>query len=172
MYVCMHVCMYVCMYNFMYVFWIPWHRLEGSCEIGSVHPSSVLLSRRFLGMVSLVFSKFWHVLESHIMLCLTESDFPKKKFAPKKFFLLNLCCNENFSQMSYLGKFLVSEIWTKMFSANQIAGFFKQSYLQIKWMKWPDFLHADTNSHKLKVYQKVFWCLWSGLAVSNLIMGL
>ena len=94
MYVRMYVFVYV--FNFMYVFWIPWHRLEGSCEIGSVHPSSVLLSRRFLGMVSLVFSKFWHVLESHIMLCWTESDFNKKKFAPKKFFLLNLCCNENF----------------------------------------------------------------------------
>ena len=43
-----------------------------------------------------------------------------------------------------------------MFSANQIAGFFNQSYLQNKWMKQPDFLHVDTNSNKLKVDQNFF----------------
>ena len=48
---------------------------------------------------------------------------------------------------------LVPEIWTKMFSANQIAGFFNQPYLQSKSVKWPDFLHVDKNSHKLKVDQ-------------------
>ena len=56
-----------------------------------------------------------------------------------------------------------------MFSANQNAGFFNQPYLQNKSMKQPDFLHVDTNSHKLKVDQKVLgwhaqkcvWAVWS-----------
>ena len=43
-----------------------------------------------------------------------------------------------------------------MFSANQIAGFFNQSYLQNKSMKLPDFFHVDTSSYKLKVDQKTF----------------
>ena len=43
-----------------------------------------------------------------------------------------------------------------MFLANQIAGFFNQPYLQNKSMKWPDFLHVDTNLHKLKVDEK-YW---------------
>ena len=43
-----------------------------------------------------------------------------------------------------------------MFSVNQIAGFFNQPYLQNKSMKQSDFLHVDTNSHKLKVDQKSF----------------
>ena len=57
---------------------------------------------------------------------------------------------------SLFGKILVPEIWAKMFSANQIAGFFNQPYLQNKSMKQRDFLRADTNSHKLKVNQEIF----------------
>ena len=49
------------------------------------------------------------------------------------------------------GKIFVPEIWAKMFSANQIAGYFNQPYLQNKSIKYPDFLHVDTNSQKLKV---------------------
>ena len=62
------------------------------------------------------------------------------------------------------GKIFVPEIWAKMFSASQIAGFFNEPYLQNKSMKQPDFLHVDTNSHKLKVDQKVWgWVcpVWS-----------
>ena len=44
----------------------------------------------------------------------------------------------------------------QMFSANQIAEFFNQPNLQKKLMKQPDFLHVDTNSHKLK-WIKNFW---------------
>ena len=56
-----------------------------------------------------------------------------------------------------------------MFSANQIAGFFNQPYLQNKSLKWPDdFLHVDTNSQKSKVDQKILgghdqkwvWLVW------------
>ena len=28
-------------------------------------------------------------------------------------------------------------------------------------MKWPDFVHVDTNSHKLKVDQKCLGWVWS-----------
>ena len=48
-----------------------------------------------------------------------------------------------------------------MLSANQIAGFLNQLFLQNKSMKQPHFLYADTNSHKLKVVQKVFGWAWS-----------
>ena len=53
-------------------------------------------------------------------------------------------------------KIFVPEIWAKMFAANQITGFFNQSYLQNKSIKQPVFLHVDTNSHELKVDQKIF----------------
>ena len=54
-----------------------------------------------------------------------------------------------------LGKIFAPEIWPKIFSANQIAGFSNQPYLQNKSTKYADFLHVDTNSHKLKVDQKI-----------------
>ena len=47
------------------------------------------------------------------------------------------------------GNIFVPEIWAKMFSANEIAGFFNQPYLQNKLMKQPDLLLPDTNLHKL-----------------------
>ena len=56
-----------------------------------------------------------------------------------------------------------------MLSANQIAGIFNQLYLQNKWMKQFDFLHVDTNSHKLKVDQKIFGWVWSKMSVASLI---
>ena len=42
------------------------------------------------------------------------------------------------AQIPYLG-FFIPQIWAKMFSANQIAGFFNQPYLQNKLVngqKW------------------------------------
>ena len=52
------------------------------------------------------------------------------------------------------------------------SGFFDQPYLQNKSIKWPDFLHVDTNSHKLKVDQNIFGWAWSEMSVSSLVMGL
>ena len=46
-----------------------------------------------------------------------------------------ICCVP--AQIPYLEKNFVPEIWVKMFSANQIAGFFNQPYL------------VDTTFHKL-----------------------
>ena len=42
-----------------------------------------------------------------------------------------------------------------MFSANEIAGFFNQAYIQSKSMKYPDFFHVDTSSHNLKFDQEM-----------------
>ena len=44
-----------------------------------------------------------------------------------------------------------------MFAANQIVGFFNQSYLQNKLMKCPNFWHSDTIADKLEVNQKNSW---------------
>ena len=46
-----------------------------------------------------------------------------------------------------------------MFSANQIAGFFNQPYLQNKSVKQPHFLHVSANLYKLKVDQKISGCM-------------
>ena len=56
-----------------------------------------------------------------------------------------------------------------MLSANQIAGFLNQPFLQNKWMKQPNTFHVDTSSQKLKVDrkflvvhgQKWVWPIWS-----------
>ena len=39
-------------------------------------------------------------------------------------------------------------------------------------MKEPDFLHVDTNSHKLKVDQKFFGLAWPEMGVASLVTGL
>ena len=43
-----------------------------------------------------------------------------------------------------------------MLSADQIAGFLNQLFLQNKSMNQPHFLHVDTNPQKLKADRK-FW---------------
>ena len=82
------------------------------------------------------------------------------------YYLLSSCTNP------ILGKILVYEIWTKMFSADQIAGFFNQPYLQNKSMKYPDFLNDDTNSRKLKFDQKILGWASSEMGVTSLVTGL
>ena len=77
-----------------------------------------------------------------------------------------ICCVP--AQTFYLGKSFVPETWAKMFSANQI---FNQPYLQNKSVKYfLHFLHIDTNSHKLKVDQKVFDWAWSKMGVTSLVL--
>ena len=133
-------------------------------------------------------------------LCVTEPDFLEKNFLsqnlgkwtknrPKtgffefieKFalkFSLDLLYNENLYYLlcsctdPLFGKIFVPGIWSKMFSANQIIGFFNQTYLQNKSVKEPDFLHVDTYSHELKVYQKILGWAWSKMGVTTLVMGL
>ena len=119
------------------------------------------LSRRFLGIVSLIFLKFCH--DARIA-CEVRSDRARFSgkiiFAPKigkkgffqligKFghqFLLNLIYNKNlyYWLCSCTGciyvKIFVPEIWVRMFSANQIPGFFNQPYPQNKSVKQSDSL--------------------------------
>ena len=66
-------------------------------------------------------------------------------------------------------KIFVPEIWAKMFSANQIAGFFIQPCPQNKSIIK---IIIDTNSHKLKVVLKIFGWTWSKMGAVSLVMGL
>ena len=109
------------------------------------------------------FVNFCMVLESHVTLCVTELDSLGKFFLPLKlgketqngpktgffqfigkygnWYLMNLIYNENVYYLlcsctnPIFGKNFVPEIWAKMFSVNQIAGFFNQPYLQNKSLK-------------------------------------
>ena len=118
----------------------------------------VLPFQRFLGMVSLVFSKFWHGARNPSEVVRGNAGFFQKKKKGKStkngpktgffefkenfchLFLLNLFYNENlyyllcFCTNPIFGKILVSEIWPKVFSASQIEGFFNQPYLRNKLM--------------------------------------
>ena len=51
----------------------------------------------------------------------------------------------------YVGKILVLDLWTKILSTNQIAGFFKMQYLKEKVNDEVYFCHADKNGCFLKV---------------------
>ena len=106
----------------------------------------------------LVFSKFWHGARSPYEVVRGRAEFSRKIF-PQKWengpkigfseFLKNLvinfywiysimkmyiiCC---YSCTNHIfRKIFVPQIWAKMFSANQIVGFFNQPYLQNKSMK-------------------------------------
>ena len=60
-------------------------------------------------------------------------------YKESSYYLLYSCTNP------ILGEIQVSEIWAKMLSANQIAGFLNRLYLQNAKMKKPDFLHVETD---------------------------
>ena len=143
-------------------------------------PLSFHLSRHLLRILVLVFSKFWHGPRDPDKVVCDRAGFSVKNLcAPKigkidqewaknrvlnllKTFAINfywicsviktymLCCCTN----PTFGNILASEIWAKIFSTNWIAGFFNQPHLKNKSMKYPDFLHVDANSHKLKDDQK------------------
>ena len=57
-----------------------------------------------------------------------------------------------------------------MFSVNQITRFFNQLYLQKNSMKWPDFLHVDLDSHKVKFDQNIFGRALSNMGMACLVM--
>ena len=131
---------------------------EISYKIGSVRPSIlpfVLLSRCFLGIVLLVFSEIWLGARNSYEVLHDSWIFREKffllqnwerghKMGQKQGFfnlLENLLINIYWiwSVISctnpILGTIFVPEIWAKMFSANQIAGYFNQPYLQNKSMQ-------------------------------------
>ena len=136
---------------------------------GCVNPS-VLLSGSFLGIGSLIFFETLHgfkglcavVRDSRIFFFFNYFCPKSGKNGPKIGFLgfigkfshcifLNLVYKEISYYLLYsctnpmLGKNLVPEIWAKMLSADQIAGFLNWLYLQNIEMKRPDFLHVDTD---------------------------
>ena len=93
-------------------------------------------------------------------------------YSENLYYLLCCCTNPIF------GKKPVPEIYAKMLSANQIAGFLNILFLQITLMKQPHFLHVDTNSQDLKVDWKFFWtdmmrkwCSQSGLWTLKLTLS-
>ena len=94
------------------------------------------------------------------------------------FLNLNLVHSESLYYVLYFStnlifvKTLLPEIWAKMLSVNQIAGFLNQLYLQNKQLKKPDFLHVDTDSWKLKIIWKILWWAWSKMGVATLVSGL
>ena len=116
-----------------------------------VYPSlrpSFRLCGCFFGIVSLFFSKFCYgarnpneVVRDNWILGKWTKNEPKTKFF--KFIeklchwiLLDLFYNENLYILlccctnPIFGKIFVPEIWAKMFSANQIAGFFNQPLIK------------------------------------------
>ena len=144
-------------------FWTPSGSWKGPMKWGLTVLLSFRLSGCFLGIASLVFSKFWHGARNpYEVVCDIAGFSRKKKISPKiermdqkwaknmvfefieKFwhsFLLNLVYNENLYYLlssctnCMFGKIFVHEIWAKLFSANQIAGFCNQPYHQNKSMK-------------------------------------
>ena len=86
-----------------------------------------------------------------------------------KFFFCYLMCS---CTNPIFGKNIFPEIQAKMLSANQIAGFLNQVFLQNKLMKQPHFCHVDANSQQLKVEWKFFIWAWSKMALTNLVSGL
>ena len=118
-------------------FWTP--VVAGRVLWNRVRPS-FRLSGRFLGVVSLVFSNFWHVARNpYCVVRIFQRNFIFPNVGKmgqdricsimKILYLLCSCTNPIF------GKIPVPEIWAKMFSANYIAGFLNQRYLQNKSMK-------------------------------------
>ena len=125
----------------------------------SFHPS-VVLSRSFLGIASLVFSETQHDVRGPCGVACGRARFFGKKMCHKcikngpkiglfkfigKFshwFFLNLVIKEG---LYYLLNsctnliLMVPEIWAKILSANQIARYLNRIYLQNKIMKKPDF---------------------------------
>ena len=78
-----------------------------------------------------------------------------------------------FLHKSYTGKNLAPELWAKMFSANQVAGFLNQLFLSPEQInKIASFLHVDTNSQKLKVDRKFFGYALSKMGAANMILEL
>ena len=131
-------------------FWTPSISGMGPIKQGLSVLPSFRLSWHFLGLVSLIFFKFWHGARNLYEVVHDKAKFPRKSIL--------FCTNSMF------GKFFIPEILAKMFSADQIAGYFNHPYLQNRSMKQPDFVHALTNSHKLKLDQNIF--VW---AVSKMV---
>ena len=83
-----------------------------------------------------------------------------------------ICCVP--AQIPYLEKFLFLRYGPKCSQPIRLQDLLINhiSRSNIKSMKWPDFLHVDTNLHKLKVDQKFFGWVWPEMGVASLVTGL
>ena len=108
-------------------------------KINSVHPSSVHPSVCLgIGIVSLVFFRFWHGARNQYGVVHDRARFSRKKIFAQK------TGNRDQKWANYLlysstnllsWKIFVRKIYSKMFSANQIAGIFNQPHLQNQLVK-------------------------------------
>ena len=168
---------------------VLWNRI---CQ--SFHPP-IHLSRHFLGIGILVFSKFW--------LCVRKPD--KVVFDRVRFFLKKKKRKKNAPKMGKMGqkkgflnllKSLVIDffwIWS-MWSFILFAIFLCKSYIweisgpwdvaqnslgqlncrifkSTRTKQWNSLI-ADTNSWKVKVDWKILRWVWSKMGVANLVTGL
>ena len=74
--------------------------------------------------------------------------------------------------MQKCGNLIFGKKFFLVISANQVAEFLNQPFIQNKLMKQPNFLHVDTNSQKLKVERSFLGRAWSKVCVTSLLSGL
>ena len=120
--------------------------------VGSVCPSILLVFYKFCQGTTnlykvvcdrwtknrgfLIYSKIWSLICTEFMIYW--------KFILFAVILHKSHIWENFLRKSFWGR-------PKCYQPIRLQDFFNQPYPQNKSVKWPDFLHVDTNSHKLKV---------------------
>ena len=170
------------------LFWTPGGSRKGPMK----QDLSVLLSGRCFGIVSLVFSKFWHGARNPFEVMHDSKIFHKRigKMGQKQGFLNLLKDVINFYWICSIMKIISflfamfphkSYIWEKKIFLRYGPKYSKP----IRWQdflinhtsrtnQWnsPIFLHVYTNSHKLKVDQKFFGWAWPEISVASLVTGL
>ena len=151
--------------------WLQWNRV---CP--SLSPSfflSFYLSGDFLGIVSLVFSKFWDSARNYMQLSMTEPDFPEKHF-----------CSQNWengpkmgqkqSFLNFLKNLVTNFYWIcsimKIYIICCVPTQIPTIIYFSRTNQWNSliFLDVDTNSHILKVDWKSFGWAWSRIGVANM----
>ena len=133
------------------------------------------------------------MLDTHMKLGVTEPDFLEKFFSPPKlgkcakssflnilkncvinFYwicsimrIYNICCVP--AQIPYLGKFWFLRYGPKCSQPIRLQDFLISHISRTN--QW-NTLHVDTNSHELKVDQKLFIWAWPEMGVASLVIGL
>ena len=113
---------------------VLWNRVCSSFHLSFCCPSvlpSFALCWHFLGIGSLVFSRFWQGARNPYEVVHDRTRFFGITFFGPHWKNVLLCS----SRTPIIGKNIVSVVWTKMVSVNQIAGFLNQLYLHETLMK-------------------------------------
>ena len=139
------------------------------------------LSRLFLGIVSVIFSKFGIVLDSYVKLCMTEPDFPGKYFLaqnePKTGFFFNLLEN---LVISFYWIWSIMTIYIICCVPAQIPYLWKFLFLRYQPkcsqpIRLQDFLINNisrTNQWIIKFDQTFYGWAWSEMGVTSVVTGL